>query len=144
MSKKYRCGNCGSNEVSFSDTTGPFPWKDYPAACLIKPISLLTCEKCGEHVLRHADIDSLDKAIEESLIEFTRTLITEITAREDCTQEELALRLGITPQHLSALKSGAKIPGWQTFNFLKILYLDEKAFKKASPDVNIGARKVVG
>lgn len=105
-------------------------------------MALLTCKKCGEHILRHTDIDRLDAAIKESLTELTETLITEILQRECCTQEELASRLGITPQHLSNLKGGAKIPGFQTFNFLKTFYLDKSAFEKADPGINVGKLKV--
>ena len=92
--------------------------------------------------MRHADIDRLNDAIKESLIQLTQTLITAILQRESCTQEELASRLGITPQHLSNLKIGAKIAGFQTFNFLKTLYLDKVAFDKANPEINVSQLKV--
>lgn len=141
MSKTRRCGNCGSSEVMEQKTTGPFPWKDFPAAFLLEPLSLLTCDKCGEHLLRHSDTERLDKALEESIRTITRTLIHEILRREGCTQEELALRIGITPQHLSHLKSGTKTAGFQTFNFLKTIYLDEVAFDKANPQINVGKLK---
>ena len=142
MSKKYRCGNCGSFDVVSQETTGPFPWRDYPATYLVKPINLLTCKKCGENILRYADVDKLDEAIEQSLTQLTQTLISAILQREGCTQEVLASRLGITPQHLSNLKGGAKIPGFQTFNFLKTFYLDKTAFDKADPQINVGELKV--
>lgn len=142
MSKKYRCGNCGSLEVVSVENKGPFPWKDYPAVYLVKSISLLTCKKCGENILRHADVDKLDQAIEQSLAQLTQMLIAGILQREGCTQEELASRLGVTPQHLSHLKGGAKIPGFQTFNFLKTFYLDKMAFDKADPEINVGELKV--
>ena len=142
MTKTNRCGNCGSLEITEQKTTGPFPWKDYPAAYLLKPISLLTCKKCGENILRHADVDRLDQAVEQSLAQVTQTLITAILQREGCTQEELASRLGVTPQHLSNLKGGAKIPGFQTFNFLKTFYLDKTAFDKADPKINVSELKV--
>lgn len=142
MSKTRHCGNCGSLEVTEQKSAGPFPWKDFPAAFLLKPLPLLTCKKCGEHLLRHGDTERLDKAIEESISKITQTLISEIIRREKCTQEELALRIGITPQHLSNLKSGAKTPGFQTFNFLKTLYLDDVAFDKANPEINVGELKV--
>lgn len=86
--------------------------------------------------------ERLDAAIKESLIQLTQTLIAGILQREGCTQEELASRLGITPQHLSNLKGGAKIPGFQTFNFLKTFYLDKGAFEKADPQINVGKLKV--
>ncbi len=141
--KKYRCGNCGSFEVASLESKGPFPWKDFQAVYLVKPIDLLTCKKCGENILRYADVDRLDEAIEQSLIQLTQTLIAGILHREGCTQEVLASRLGVTPQHLSNLKGGAKIPGFQTFNFLKTFYLDKNAFEKADPGINITEMKVV-
>jgi len=144
MSKKYRCGNCGSFEIASIETMGPFPWKDYPATYLVKPISLLTCKKCGENILRHTDVDKLNEAIVHSLTQLTTRFINEIIEREGCTQEELALRLGITPQHLSNMKNGAKIPGFQTFNFLKTFYLDKVAFEKANPQINPGGLKATG
>jgi DNA-binding transcriptional regulator YiaG len=101
----------------------------------------MTCQKCGEHILRHADIEKLDEAIKESLTQFTRTLINGILERERCTQEQLASRIGVTPEHLSNMKIGAKIPGFQTFNFLKTLYLDKIAFDKADPEINVGQLK---
>ena len=118
MSKKYRCGNCGSFEVDSLETKGPFLWKDYQAVHLVKPISLLTCKKCGENILRHADVDKLDQAIEQSLTQLTQTLITGILQREGCTQEELASRLGITPPPPSRFFAKSRTtaralkPGW--------------------------------
>ena len=49
-------------------------------------------------------------------------------------QIDLAAILGITPEHLSAIKGGGRIPSFQTFNFLKTLALDESAYKIANPE----------
>ena len=70
-----------------------------------------------------ADVDNLDLAIEQSLIQLTETLITEILQREGCTQEALALRLGITPQHLSNLTNRISLPTRARYrtNWLRIM-----------------------
>ncbi|MBI4402887.1 MAG: hypothetical protein HY537_01925 [Deltaproteobacteria bacterium] len=135
-----RCGECGSTDLKLKKNQGPFPWKDFPMVFINTPVQLLTC-RCGNYILRHEDIGSLDKKIENSIKEQTQSLIDRVLEREHCSQVELAQRIGITPQHLCALKSGAKTAGFQTFNFLKILALDEKAFKVADPQEAIGKLK---
>ena len=76
----------------------------------------------------------IDKAIEESVRTQVFKFIEIIIQREKCAQGDLAQRLGVTPQYLSAIKSGSKLPGYQTFNFLKILAANAQAFRLASPD----------
>ena len=135
--KNKRCGNCGSFEVKKTPYTGPFPWKDFPQVYLVKPISIMQCEICGETMGDLRNSEELDHAAEESIISQVRLFIDRIIQRENCTQVELAQRVGVTPQYLSSLKSGANIAGFQTFNFLKVLAVDERAFKLASPSAKL-------
>ena len=116
MKTNKRCGNSRYLETIQKKNSGPFRGRIFRR---------LTCKKCGEHLLEHGNTERLDKAIEESISKITQTLITEIICREECTQEELAIRIGITPPHLSILKIGAKTLGFQTFN------IDQKDMTKS-------------
>ncbi len=122
---------------------GPFPWKDFRRVYLIKPIKLYQCGKCGEHQLAYREGALLDKAIEASIRMQVRKFIQQITLREHCSQVGLAERLGVTPEYLSALKHGTRTPGFQTFNFLKTLALEAKAFDAADPE-HSSLKKVSG
>jgi transcriptional regulator with XRE-family HTH domain len=79
------------------------------------------------------DAEKLDRAIEETITFQSAKFIDQIITREHCRQMDLAAILGVTPEHLSAIKNGARIPSFQTFNFLKTLALDENAFRVADP-----------
>ena len=135
--KNKRCGNCGSFEIKSKPYLGPFPWKDYPQVYLTHPTTVLQCEVCGETMGGPGDAKRLDEIAIESISQQVKLFIERISKREGCTQTDLAERVGITPQYLSTLKNGANIPGFQTFNFLKILALDERAFKLASPTAKL-------
>jgi len=82
-----------------------------------------------------SDASKIDTAAAETLQKVTAHLIEKILLEKQCTQAELALRLGVTETHLSHLKNGTKIIGFQTFNFLKTLALVSDAFEKASPSL---------
>ena len=81
------------------------------------------------------DARTIDNAAESTLQEVTERLVEKVLTEHHCTQSELAARLGITETHLSHLKNGTKIIGFQTFNFLKTLALGGDAFEKASPSL---------
>ena len=132
LKKNKRCGNCGSSETAPKPSRGPLPWKDYKGVLLEKPIVLLTCQKCGNHLLSGHDIEKLDAAIEESIRAQVAQYIEKILSREECRQIDLAAVLGVTPEHLSAIKNGSRIPSFQTFNFLKTLALNESAYQDAA------------
>lgn len=53
-----------------------------------------------------------------------------------CNQQPLLhLSGGIPPEYLSGLKTGARTPGFQTFNILKMLASESKAFEISDPKV---------
>jgi len=131
--KNRRCGNCGSFKIKKVAYHGPFPWKDYPQIYLVRPFKMDQCQVCGETMGPVGEGEKIDRAIEESIRAQVRLFIDKITKREKCKQIDLAERLGVTPEYLSALKTGAKIPAFQTFNFLKVLAVNEQAFQLANP-----------
>jgi hypothetical protein len=113
--------------------SGPFPWKDYPQVYLVKPFDTDQCQVCGETMGSAGEGEKIDRAIEESIRTQVRLFIDRIIEREHCKQVDLAERLGVTPEYLSSLKAGSKLPAFQTFNFLKVLAVNEQAFQLASP-----------
>lgn len=131
--KNRRCGNCGQFEMKVTKTQGPFKWKDFQQVTLVKPLDLLRCATCGEHGLRPGDSSQLDKAIEASIRTYAKEWIEMILAREECSQVELATRVGITPEYLSWVKNGARTPAFQTFNMLKTFASDPRAFLISDP-----------
>jgi|GEM_PF-2067379 len=131
--KSKRCGNCGKMEMKLTKTQGPFRWKDFAQVTLVNPIELLKCQNCGEHGLRPGDAKNVDHAIEASIRAYSKEMVETILAREECSQIDLAARTGITPEYLSGLKTGSRTPGFQTFNILKMLASDRKAFEISDP-----------
>ena len=131
--KNKRCGNCGSMKISEVKNKGPFLWKDFPMVFLAGGISMLKCSDCGEFMMPASLGSKLDVAITESISTQVREFISKIAERENAKQTELSQRLGVTPEYLSEIKSGRKIPSFQTFNFLKVLAQDRKAYAISDP-----------
>ncbi|MGK5090044.1 hypothetical protein WDW86_21035 [Bdellovibrionota bacterium FG-2] len=131
--KNKRCGNCGQMGMKLTKTQGPFRWKDFARVTLVCPLSLLKCHHCGEHGLRPGDAKHLDHAIEASIRAYAKEMVETTLAREECSQIDLASRAGITPEYLSGVKTGARTPGFQTFNILKMLASDPNAFEISDP-----------
>lgn len=131
--KNRRCGNCGLFEMKLTKTQGPFCWRDFPRVTLVQPIELLKCSQCGEHGLRAGDSKLLDKAVEASIRTYAKEWIEMVLTREECSQVELAGHVGITPEYLSWVKNGVRTPAFQTFNMLKTLASDPRAFVISDP-----------
>jgi hypothetical protein len=115
---------------------GPFPWKDYPSVRFVEPVSLLVCSSCGEIGMRPADSDRIDQAVQESIRKYINVFINAILVREECSQVELAGHLGVTPEYLSYMKAGTKIPSFQTFNFLKVMAFSHQTYMAAEPEMD--------
>lgn len=134
MNKPSRCGNCGSNDIKETRTEMSLPWKDYPSVRLSEPFEWLKCHDCGEIILNASQSHQLDVMIEKSITKYIRYFIQHTIEREKCEQKEIASHIGVSPEYLSEIKSGRKIPSFQTFNFLKILALNERSFSVSAPD----------
>ena len=133
--KTKRCGECGSKEVSVKNQWGkPFPWRDYPAVFLTRDLRVLECDLCHNLILSGTDVTKLTEAMVQSVSENTVAFIETVLSRENCTQVELATRLGVTPEYLSEIKSRRKQPGFQTYNFLKTLASDPRSFTVSDPN----------
>ncbi|OFZ18046.1 MAG: hypothetical protein A2Z20_08005 [Bdellovibrionales bacterium RBG_16_40_8] len=139
------CGNCGSKNIKAVDYEGQsMPWKDYRAVLLTETFEALQCQKCNELILNAKQARSLDAVVESAITHQINIFIKMILQREHCTQIDLASHLGITEVYLSEIKSGKKIPRFQTFNFLKTLALDKASFKISDPSSTDLIKKVVG
>ena len=79
-------------------------------------------------MLNASQLRQLDTVVEQSITANIKYFIKKIVDREKCEQREIAIHIGLSPEYLSEIKSGRKIPSFQTFNFLKILALDENSF----------------
>lgn len=133
-----RCGECGSKDLNRQNVQGKtFRWKDYSSALLTKPLELLVCQKCGNIITKAGEGKLIDDAIVASISEQVRIAIDQIKTAQNCEQKDIAARLGITPEHLSEIKSGRTIPSFQLFNFLKTLAMDKNAYQVAAPEVNV-------
>jgi len=130
-----RCGNCGSTKFVEVENKGPFPWKDFPMVFLAHGIPMLKCTNCGEAMMPASLAPKIDAAISESISTQVKEFIGLIIEREKAMQTELSQRLGVTPEYLSEIKSGRKIPSFQTFNFLKVLAQDHEAYTISNPKV---------
>jgi DNA-binding transcriptional regulator YiaG len=135
MKMPKRCGNCGSKhlvELGAKDQL-TLPWRDYPSVVLTKSLEGFRCADCGEFILNTRQAKEMDTKVIDAIIEQVQTFIAAITQREGCEQKQIATHLGVSPEYLSEIKSGRKIPKFQTFNFLKTLALDANTYKVSSP-----------
>jgi len=132
--KVRRCGNCGKEAMTRKPVSS-IHWKDFKNLELLRPLELYQCGSCGEVGMVATEAETIDRAAEATLQQVTSHLIEKILSQRHCSQAELANRLGITETHLSHLKNGTKIIGFQTFNFLKTLALGKDAFEKANPSL---------
>lgn len=133
-----RCGECGSQNVKRSSVVGKsFRWRDFSSVTLSQPLELLVCQECSNYIIKSGEAEKVDAAIEASIFEQSRIAISKIKEAHGCEQKDIAAHLGVTPEHLSEVKSGRKIPSFQLFNFLKILAMDKAAYPLAAPEVHI-------
>lgn len=132
--KALRCGECGSKEIEKRNQKGKdFPWKDYPSVFLSKDYEVLQCKICRNLILSDSDVKRLNEVILKTIIEDTKYFIEVILSRENCKQSELATHLGVSQEYLSEIKSGRKQPGFQTYNFLKTLAVEQRSFVVSDP-----------
>jgi len=134
MKKPRRCGNCGSAKlISSKDASFSLSWKDYPSVLLTESVDAWTCSECNELIFPASKAKAIDLAVKASINTHINQFIKLIIHRENCEQKEIAVHVGVSPEYLSEIKSGRKTPKFQTFNFLKILAIDENSFKISSP-----------
>lgn len=60
------CRACGKGGLELKPVRGPFSWKSITIV-LSTPVTLLACNKCGEHVFCQGDAKMLDDAVEQDL-----------------------------------------------------------------------------
>jgi len=134
MKKPKICSACGSKSfVSGKNPPISLPWRDYPSVEVVNPLDLWVCGSCGELTFTASQAKKIDETIGASISLHVAKFIELIQEREGCGQREIASHLGVSPEYLSEIKSGRKIPKFQTFNFLKTLALGADSFFVASP-----------
>lgn len=134
-----RCGNCGSVNLNVKDQIGRrFPWRDFGEVKLGVALPLTECLECGELIVKDNEVEAIEAAIRETVTSNIRSLVAKIIDRERCSQVAVAVHLGVSEEYLCELKSGRKIPKFQTYNFLKTLALESKAFHASNPKIQYG------
>lgn len=133
------CGECGSKNITRQSVKGRcFRWKDYSSIKNSQDLNLLVCNSCQNIITKAGEGVLIDNAIKASITEQITLAITKIKSIKKCEQQEIARRLGSTPEYLSEVKNGHTIPSFQFFNFLKTMALDDgRAFETANPDIQI-------
>lgn len=132
------CANCGQRSMEYVESKGKtFEWKDYINVKLEDSLHLLTCNKCGHIGLMDNEIEKLNLLLRDNIKrQFNKMLVYSIE-KYNCEQQTIAQRIGVTPEHLSQLKTGKMVPSFQTFNFLKILAIDKNAYIAANPEISL-------
>ena len=113
-----------------------FAYKDFPSVKLETDLELLVCDNCGNIGVMANETQKVDEALIFSIKKQSKHLIETILAKYGCEQKQLASHIGITPEHLSQIKNGKMVPSYQTFNFLKTIAMEKKAFEISSPDIS--------
>jgi len=134
-----RCGECGHRELTWVNGKNKFttPWRDFPLVFVTVDLEVIQCKHCGNYITY--DAKKVDQAIEASLCSQTRQFIDIIKSKTNLKSKEVATILGISPAYLSSLHSGAKVPSFQLWNFLKaIVAVDPvELCKKLDPEFNV-------
>lgn len=129
MTIKMRCGACGNQDLERLNVNGILktPWKDYPVVHLTKDLELWHCSKCGENPYEGADPARVDEAVEASVRDQASQFIDIIRSKTDLSMEEIARRIGISPEYLSTIRTQKKTPSFTVWNVLKAIATDPKA-----------------
>ena len=124
-----RCGKCGNRELERRNMNGILKthWKDYPIVHLTKDLELWHCPKCGETPYEGRDPKRVDEAVEATVRDQASQFIDIIRSKADCSVEELATRIGVTPEYLSTIRSQKRTPSFAVWNVLKAIATDPKA-----------------
>jgi DNA-binding Xre family transcriptional regulator len=132
------CVECGKREMVYKNVKGStdFAYKDFPSVKLETDLELLVCDNCGNIGVMANETQKVDEALIFSIKKQSKHLIETILAKYGCEQKQLASHIGITPEHLSQIKNGKMVPSYQTFNFLKTIAMEKKAFEISSPDIS--------
>lgn len=133
------CGECGSKNITRQNVKGRnFRWKDYSSIKNSQDLDLLVCNSCKNIITKAGESVLIDNAIKASITEQIVLAISKIKSINKCEQQEIARRLGNTPEYLSEVKNGHSIPSFQFFNFLKTMAMDDRrTFEAANPDIQI-------
>lgn len=131
------CGQCGKREMVYKNAKGStdFAYKDFPSVKMEADLELLICDNCGNIGIMANETQKVDEALVFSIKKQAKQLIETILAVYGCEQKQLAAHVGITPEHLSQIKNGKMLPSFQTFNFLKTIAMERKAFETSAPDI---------
>lgn len=116
-----RCGECGSSDISIKNIKGQhFLFKEYRKVPLLEDYSVRVCNNCGNSILSNKNIWELNELLEKSIRILVEKSIAEIVECNDLKQMDVAKMLGQTPQYISNMKSGTKLPSFATLSLLKI------------------------
>jgi transcriptional regulator with XRE-family HTH domain len=86
-------------------------------------------------------IQALDESLAQTISIAVKEQIDSLLRRESIQQKDLASRLGMTPEYISEIKSGRKVPSYQVFLLLQSYCLSHEAFENSNPEIAVGSKK---
>ena len=116
-----RCGECGSTNIVLRSAKGKFfPYKDHRRVPLLYDYQTRTCSNCENIILSNKDIWEINELLAKSISVLAKNSIKDITYLNDVSQIDVAKMLGQTPEYISNLKSGNKVPSYSTLTLMRI------------------------
>jgi|GEM_PF-4298728 len=98
----------------------------------------MKCQRCGSVIHKLGEGEKIDEAVKKSITAQLDKFIEMIINNEECDQKELGRIIGKTPEYLSTIKKGAKIPSYTIYTLLKVLALSgRKAFNISLPEFDL-------
>lgn len=82
-----RCGECGSKNLKRQSVAGKsFRWRGYSSVTLSQDLQLLTCQECGNFIIKAGEGKLIDEAIEASISD----MLQDISGAWDLKASDLA------------------------------------------------------
>lgn len=128
--KNMKCPICSKN-LKIADIKGSaFPWKDFSFVELLVSFHALSCQNCGEVIIKSSDATVLDEGLEKSIRIQTSEFLQKIKNNAGLSQKELAKKICITEVYFSEVISMKKTVSCQIFNYFKILANNPDNFRE--------------
>lgn len=117
-----RCGECGEKGFTLEKIHGIWnrPWKDFPVVFMNKDHFVWQCNNCKNEAVSGA-LDGQEDALIEGVIRSQASQFLDIIkSKSGLKIDEIAKRLGFTPNHISDIRGERKTPSYSLWSMLKL------------------------
>lgn len=125
------CTNCEKKTVEIGNLKGSlFKWKGLHPIKIGENFNTKICTSCGDFSIKRKDVGKFDEIISHSVTRVTVELLETIAEVTKASDRLIAKKIGITPQYMSEIKTGKKLPSSTLFSLIKLSALHVEDFFK--------------